>query len=57
MFRSTDHFALLANTERELEKALEVTETVFNNYNMKINIGKTETILCRSKSGTNGLNI
>ena len=38
------HFAndksLLANTKREQEEALHITETVFNNYNMKINRGK-----------------
>ena len=32
--------ALLANTGRELEEALNLAETLFNNYNMKINIGK-----------------
>ena len=42
MLRFADDIALLANTERELEKALNVTKTVFNNYNMKINIGKTK---------------
>ena len=51
MLRFVDDTSLLANTERELEEALNVTETVFNNYNMKINIGKTKVIACRTKSG------
>ena len=42
MLRFADDIALLANTEKELEVALNVTETVFNNYNMKINIEKTK---------------
>ena len=45
------------NTEIELEEALNVTETDFNNYNMKINIGKTKAIACRTKSGNKRLNI
>ena len=57
MFRFTDDIALLANTERELEEALNVTETIFNKYNMKINIGKTKAIACRTKSGKKRLNI
>ena len=32
---------LLYNTDKKLEKALNVTETVFNNYNMKTDIEKT----------------
>ena len=28
--------AMIANTERELGEALNVTETLFNNYHMKI---------------------
>ena len=51
MFRLADDIALLANTERELEEALNLTETVFNNNNMKINIGKSKAIACRTKSG------
>ena len=48
---------LLTKTERELEEALNVTETDFNNYNMKINIGKTKMIKCRTKSGKERLKI
>ena len=55
--RFADDIALLANTERELEKALNVTETVFNNYNMKINIRKTKLVACKTKSGKKRLNI
>ena len=40
MLRFADDIAMLANTEGELE-ALNVTKIDFNNYNMKINIGKT----------------
>ena len=45
MLRFADYtcVVLLANTERELE-ALNVTQTVFNNYNMKINTGNTKVI-------------
>ena len=46
MLRLADDIALLANIERELEEALNVMETVFNNYNMKINIDKIKTIAC-----------
>ena len=35
---------------------MNVTETVFNKYDMKINIGKTEAIACRTKSGKKRLN-
>ena len=41
-----DDIVLLANTEREIEQALNVTETVLINYNMIINIGKTKVIVC-----------
>ena len=51
MLRFADDIALLANTDRELDEALNVTETVFNNYNMKINIVKMKMIGCRTKSG------
>ena len=46
-----------ADTERELEKALNATETVFNKNNMEINIEKTKVIACRIKSGKKRLNI
>ena len=36
--------SLLANIERELEETLNVTETILNNYNMKINMVKTNAI-------------
>ena len=36
MLRFANDIALLANTEREL-KALNVKETIFNNYNKKMN--------------------
>ena len=55
--RFADDIALLANTKRKLEEALNVTETVFNNYNMKINIKKTKVIVCRSKLRKKRLNI
>ena len=42
MLSFADDIALLVNTEGELEEALNVTHSVFNNYNMKINIGKTK---------------
>ena len=51
MLRFANEIALLANTERELGDTLNVTETVFNHFNMKINIGKIKVILCRTKSG------
>ena len=57
MFRLADDIALLANTERELEETLNVMETFFNNYNMKINKGKNKTIAWRKKSGKKHLNI
>ena len=57
MFCFTDDIAPLANTERELEEALNVTETVFNDYNMKINIRITEVIARKMKSGKNRLNV
>ena len=57
MLRYVDDIALLANTERELEEALNVTETVFNNYNMKINMLKTKIIACRTKLGKKRLNV
>ena len=50
ILRFADDITLLANNKRELEKALNVMETVFNNYNMKINMGKTKVIVCRTKS-------
>ena len=39
------------NTERKIEEAMNVTEIVFSNYNMKITIGITKAIGCRIKSG------
>ena len=51
MLRFADEIALLANTKRELEEELNVTETVFNNYNIQINIGKTNVNACRTISG------
>ena len=57
MFRFADDIDFLTNSERELEEALNVTETVFNNCNMKINIGKTKVIACRTKSGKNRLKV
>ena len=47
ILRFADDLALLANTERELKEALNVTGTLFENYNMKINIGKMKVIACR----------
>ena len=47
MLRFADGIALLANTEREQEEASNVTERLFNNYNMKINIRKTKGTACR----------
>ena len=49
MLRFANNIALLVNTERELEKALNVTKAVLNNYNMKVNRGKTKAIACRKK--------
>ena len=40
MSRFAEDIVLLANSERELEEALNVTKTGFNDNNMKINIGK-----------------
>ena len=51
MLRFADDIALLANTERELKETLNVTETILNNHNIKINMGKTKVIACRTKSG------
>ena len=48
MFRFVDDIALLANTERELEEALNVIEIVFNNYNVKMNIRNNKAIMCRT---------
>ena len=39
MFRFVDDIDLLANTERKLEEALTLMETVLNSYNVEINIG------------------
>ena len=50
MLRFADDIAVLTNTKRELEETLNVTETIFNNYNMKIDTGKTKVIACRTKS-------
>ena len=55
--RFVNDVALQANTEIELEEALNVTGTVLNNYNMKINIRKTKVIACKTKSGKKRLNI
>ena len=57
MLRFADDIALPANTEKEKEKALNITETVFYNYNMKINTGKLKVIASRTKSGKKWLNI
>ena len=57
MLRLADDIPLLANTERELEEALNVTETVFIKYNQKKNIRKTKAIACRTKPGKKRLNI
>ena len=57
MLRFADDIALLKNTERELEEALNVSEIVFNNNNMKINIGITKMIACRTKSGKKRLKV
>ena len=51
MLRFANDIAFLANTERGLEEALNVRATVFNNYNMRMNIEKTKVIACRTKSG------
>ena len=51
MLRFADDIALITSTERELEEALNVTQTVFNNYNMKIDIEETKVIVRRTKSG------
>ena len=42
---------------KKLKEALNVTKTVFNNYNIKINIGKTKSIACSTKSGNKRFNI
>ena len=57
MLRFADDIDFVANTERELEKALNLTEAVFNNYKMKMNTEKTKAITCRIKSGKKRLNI
>ena len=57
ILRFVDDVDLLVNTERELEEALNVTETDFNHYNMEINIGKSKVITCRTKSGKERLNV
>ena len=57
MFRFTDDIAPLENTESELEEAFTVAETVFNNQDMKNNIGKTKAEACRAKSGKKPLKI
>ena len=44
-----DDIGLLANTERKLEEVLNVTEIIFNNCNIKINIRKTKAIACGTK--------
>ena len=51
MLRFADDIALLGNTEKELEEALNVMETVFTKYNMKVNIEKTKVIACRTITG------
>ena len=43
----------VAITERELEEPLNGRETICNNCNISINIGKTKNIACRTKSGKN----
>ena len=57
IFSFAGDIALLVITEIQLEEALNVTKTVFNNYNMKINIEKTAVIACRTKSGKKRLEI
>ena len=57
MLRLVDDIVLLANTERELEEVLNVTEKFLNTYNMKINIGKTKVIACRTKLEKKRLNV
>ena len=48
MSRFVNDIALLANAEREREKAFNVTKTDFKNYDMKINIGKIKVTACRT---------
>ena len=57
MLHFADDISLLANTERELKEALNVTEKVFNNYKMGINIKKSNVIACRADSGKKRLNV
>ena len=57
MLRFADDIALITSTERELEEALNVTQTVFNNYNMKIDIEETKVIVRRTKSGKKWLDL
>ena len=55
--RFADDISLLAYTERELAEALNLTKTVFNNCNMKSDMGKNNAIACRTKSGKRQLNV
>ena len=57
ILRFPDDVAMLANTERELGEALNATKTVFNNYNMEINIRKIKVIACRTQFGKKRFNI
>ena len=57
MLRIAGDISLLTNSKRELEEALNVMESVLNNFNMKINIGKTKVIACRTKSRKKRLNV
>ena len=57
MLRFVDDIALLENIERELQEALNVTDTVFNNSDMKIIIEKTKMIACITKLGKKRLKI
>ena len=44
MLPFADDITLIANTERALEQALNVTETVFNNYTEKKDLFKFEKL-------------
>ena len=51
MLRFANDIAMLANTKREVDLALNSTETVFIKYNVKMNITKTKVFVSRIKPG------
>ena len=57
ILRFVDDIALLANTKKKLEEALNVTEAVINKNNIKINMGKPEVIASRTTLGTKRLDV